>query len=157
MADVKNTHKMGPNTLNHGNQQCVYCKATDLEITHALGPLCPSAPLPGTPDAFKAYVHERLDAAGIPTHPNGVHSQAGCRVGDRLDILIAQRDATSADEVKPGANIPDVWTREELKDLISDAITNSIDMDWNSGIGAESVLDALAKEGLVIVHHSAVS
>lgn len=42
---------------------------------------------------FKAYVHKRLDDAGIPTHPDGPHSAAGCRVGDRLDILIAERDA----------------------------------------------------------------
>lgn len=42
---------------------------------------------------FKAYVHARLDDAGIPTHPEGPHSQAGCRIGDRLDILIAERDA----------------------------------------------------------------
>lgn len=39
--------------------------------------------------AFKAYVHARLDAAGIPTHPDGEHSKAGCRIGDRLDIVVA--------------------------------------------------------------------
>lgn len=39
---------------------------------------------------FKAYVHERLDDAGIPTHPEGEHSKAGCRVGDRLDIALEQ-------------------------------------------------------------------
>lgn len=40
--------------------------------------------------AFKEYVHKRLDDAGIPTHPNGEHSAAGCRIGDRLDIVFAQ-------------------------------------------------------------------
>lgn len=40
--------------------------------------------------AFKAYVHQRLDAAGIPTHPDGQHSKQGCRVGDRLDIALAK-------------------------------------------------------------------
>lgn len=40
--------------------------------------------------AFKDYVHQRLDDAGIPTHPDGEHSRAGCRVGDRLDIVFAQ-------------------------------------------------------------------
>ena len=39
--------------------------------------------------------------------------------------------------------------REELTDLISDAISDSIDMDWNSGIGARHVVDALLREGLV--------
>jgi hypothetical protein len=38
--------------------------------------------------AFKDYVHQRLDAAGVPTHPEGTHSAAGCRVGDRLDIAL---------------------------------------------------------------------
>lgn len=39
--------------------------------------------------AFKDYVHERLDQAGIPTHPDGEHSKAGCRIGDRLDIALS--------------------------------------------------------------------
>lgn len=38
--------------------------------------------------AFKTFVHERLDAAGVPTHPGGLHSKEGCRVGDRLDIAL---------------------------------------------------------------------
>jgi hypothetical protein len=48
------------------------------------------------PDAFKAYVHQRLDEAGVPTHPDGPHSAVGCRVGDRLDILIRERDEARA-------------------------------------------------------------
>lgn len=46
--------------------------------------------------AFKDFVHRRLDEAGVPTHPEGPHSAAGCRIGDRLDIVLgalAQRDA----------------------------------------------------------------
>lgn len=44
----------------------------------------------GTPQlAFKSYVHERLDAMGVPTHIEGPHSAAGCRVGDRLDYVEA--------------------------------------------------------------------
>ena len=53
-----------------------------------------AAQLKGQCDAlqrFKAYVHQRLDEAGIPTHPDGEHSKAGCRVGDRLDIALAMR------------------------------------------------------------------
>lgn len=42
--------------------------------------------------AFKNYVHARLDAAGIPTHPDGEHSKAGCRIGDRLDIALTSLD-----------------------------------------------------------------
>lgn len=44
-------------------------------------------------DQFKAYVHERLDAAGIPFDPepdqNALH---GCRVEGRLNSLIRERD-----------------------------------------------------------------
>ena len=40
--------------------------------------------------AFKDYVHKRLDDAGITAYPNGEHSNAGCRIGDRLDIVFAQ-------------------------------------------------------------------
>lgn len=28
---------------------------------------------------------------GIPTHPDGEHSKAGCRIGDRLDIVDKQK------------------------------------------------------------------
>lgn len=37
---------------------------------------------------FKAYVHQRLDEAGIPKQPNGVHTLNGCRIGDRLDLVL---------------------------------------------------------------------
>ena len=40
--------------------------------------------------AFKDYVHGRLDDAGVATHPDGPHSAAGCRIGDRLDIVLGQ-------------------------------------------------------------------
>lgn len=39
---------------------------------------------------FKDYVHARLDAAGVPTDPESPHKAEGCRIGGRLDILIAQ-------------------------------------------------------------------
>lgn len=38
---------------------------------------------------FKDYVHQRLDRAGIPHHPNGPHTLQGCRIGDRLDIALS--------------------------------------------------------------------
>lgn len=44
--------------------------------------------------AFKDYTHRRLDEAGVPTHPGGEHSKAGCRIGDRMD-LIADRAETA--------------------------------------------------------------
>jgi hypothetical protein len=42
---------------------------------------------------FKTYVHERLDQAGVPEKPEPAnHALHGCRVGDRLDFLLGQRD-----------------------------------------------------------------
>lgn len=41
---------------------------------------------------FKDFVHRRLDDAGVPTHPDGPHSKEGCRIGDRLDIVLSGRD-----------------------------------------------------------------
>lgn len=37
---------------------------------------------------FKDYVHKRLDDAGVEKYPNGEHSKHGCRIGDRLDIVL---------------------------------------------------------------------
>lgn len=38
---------------------------------------------------FKAYVHARLDTAGVPTDPDSQHKAEGCRIGGRLDIVLA--------------------------------------------------------------------
>lgn len=38
---------------------------------------------------FKDYVHKRLDEAGVEKEPNGEHSKHGCRIGDRLDIVLS--------------------------------------------------------------------
>lgn len=39
--------------------------------------------------------------------------------------------------------------RDDLTDIISDAISDSLDMDWTSTDGARSVVKALVKEGIV--------
>lgn len=45
---------------------------------------------------FKEYVHARLDRAGVPREvPESPHTAAGCRIGGRLDWLLAC--------LKPGA------------------------------------------------------
>lgn len=42
--------------------------------------------------AFKAWVHGWLDQHGVPAEiPDGPHSKEGCRVGDRLEWLLANR------------------------------------------------------------------
>jgi hypothetical protein len=35
--------------------------------------------------AFKDWVHDYLDAHGVPHHPPGTHGAEGCRIGDRMD------------------------------------------------------------------------
>lgn len=45
---------------------------------------------------FKDFVHRRLDTAGVPTHPDGPHSKEGCRIGDRLDLVIEKHEAELA-------------------------------------------------------------
>jgi outer membrane murein-binding lipoprotein Lpp len=46
---------------------------------------------------FKAYVHERLDGAGVPANPEPPkHALEGCRIGDRLDWILRQYDETAA-------------------------------------------------------------
>jgi hypothetical protein len=54
-------------------------------------------------EAFKAYVHQRLDAMGVPADPNPeANAQHGCRVEGRLDWLCAQEAGFLAlvDEMK---------------------------------------------------------
>lgn len=42
---------------------------------------------------FKAYVHERLDKAGVPVDPELVHKANCCRIGGRLDWIPETRSA----------------------------------------------------------------
>lgn len=47
-------------------------------------------------ERFKAYVHKRLDDAGVPVDPPSVHRESGCRIGGRLDAVFAENDALRA-------------------------------------------------------------
>jgi hypothetical protein len=40
--------------------------------------------------AFKDYVHARLDAAGVSADPESPHKAEGCRIGGRLDEVFAE-------------------------------------------------------------------
>jgi len=59
-------------------------------------------------EAFKNYVHQRLDAMGIEKEPNGKHSANGCRIGDRLDLL---EERTK----KAGAGVEAEYRRKRLE------------------------------------------
>ena len=50
---------------------------------------------------FKDYVHKRLDDVGIEKEPNGKHSEAGCRIGDRLDIVLQNTFIVKDDMICP--------------------------------------------------------
>lgn len=41
--------------------------------------------------AFKDYVHKRLDEAGVTVDPESSHKAEGCRIGGRLDEVFAVR------------------------------------------------------------------
>lgn len=43
------------------------------------------------------------------------------------------------------------WTREDIKQLLTDAISASIDLDWQPGDGAEACVHALEQHGLIDV------
>lgn len=47
--------------------------------------------------AFKDWVHNYLDAHGVPHHPPGPHGAEGCRIGDRMDWLMGQLAAARAE------------------------------------------------------------
>jgi hypothetical protein len=46
--------------------------------------------------AFKEYVHQRLDGAGVEKEPKGKHSEYGCRIGDRMDIVLKEKEELKA-------------------------------------------------------------
>lgn len=61
-------------------------------------------------EKFKTYVHERLDAAGVPHDPDPEKTaETGCRVGRRLDWLLAERDAS------PRPAVPEGWKLVPVK------------------------------------------
>lgn len=78
----------------------MWCKNSDSELPHNLNlvatiqksGLMPSELIDKVEklQAFKDYVHDRLDKMGIEKDPESIHKEAGCRIGGRLDILQQQ-------------------------------------------------------------------
>jgi hypothetical protein len=93
---------------------------------------------------FKAYVHRRLDEAGIPTDPDSLHKAEGCRIGGRLDVVFAERDALRAAVEK----IPDIIRKSGEPGQGGVDITRGIPSVVYVGIGREHYADdyELARE-----------
>ncbi len=51
--------------------------------------------------AFKDFVHKRLDDAGIPVDPPSVHRDHGCRIGGRLDLVLGATPACAPTAKRP--------------------------------------------------------
>ncbi len=44
------------------------------------------------------------------------------------------------------------WTAEDIEDLVADAISDSMDIDWTARDGAREIMRQLAENGLHITH-----
>ncbi len=47
--------------------------------------------------AFKTWVHTYLDTHCVPHHPPGTHGEHGCRIGDRMDWVMAKLAKSEAE------------------------------------------------------------
>src|SRR3954471_11028183 len=65
-------------------------------------------------EAFKSYVHKRLDDAGVPSDPEPeANAEHGCRIGGRLNWLIASKE----DQPSNAANA----TKDVILKILEDA------------------------------------
>lgn len=89
--------------------------------------------------AFKDFVHRRLDEAGVPTHPDGPHSKEGCRIGDRLDIVLRSAEHSwgmtlSADARAKQAEVQrDALAAEPTEAMIEAACRTYADDQYQGG------------------------
>lgn len=56
--------------------------------------------------AFKDFTHEWLTKVGVPVNPPGRHTDAGCRIGQRLVWLFRRTVLCKADYVRHEGNAP---------------------------------------------------
>lgn len=66
---------------------------------------------------FKSWTHAYLDTHGVPHHPPGPHGAEGCRIGDRMDWLMAKlkRIEDAADVVCDQAVIRGAVSMESVR------------------------------------------
>lgn len=96
---------------------------------------------------FKAFVHKRLDEMGIPTHPDGEHSKAGCRIGDRLDIV--QNKLASLSETISKLGACTWWTPNDVMYFLHgngiDTMARSLDAAVRDLHASKDTTDAAEK------------
>ena len=101
-------------------------------------------------EAFKTYVHERLDAMGVPHEVSSPHTDAGCRVGGRLDFIEGElerlRGAFDDTDEKASVHWYVEWVgmKRVLATMLGAAETDGLDLnsnEWrNHMIAAREVL-----------------
>ncbi len=69
--------------------------------------------------AFKDWVHSYLDTHGVPHHPPGTRGEHGCRIGDRMDWLMA-RMAELREALQPFAEFAVRMDSEEDAPAVDD-------------------------------------
>jgi hypothetical protein len=87
--------------------------------------------------AFKAYVHKRLDDAGVPADPDSPHKAEGCRIGGRLDWVFDYSYEREIAELKAklaALTASDVALREALEELQDAPPRLELMADWNDHV-----------------------
>lgn len=86
MAIYGTCPKCGSETIDYSCADCLY-KERDEALQRA-----------EAAERFKTFVHGYLDSHGVPHgDPANQHQVEGCRIGARLDLLFAERDALAAE------------------------------------------------------------
>jgi hypothetical protein len=127
-----------------------------------LAALTPSAPAAEDAvaklQAFKDYVHQRLDAMGVPhSVPESEHDKAGCRVGGRLDFVEASharvaelRREKEAVVVAAHGYMQELSAVKAERDWLRDALERILNCISHERHGAEGWREArrIAREAL---------
>lgn len=119
-------------------------------------------------DRFAAALKEKLRAAEKKYGWNDGWQSANWRAdcieqlrahvekGDPRDVAAYCAFAWHHDWAVSGAALgTKVWDQDDIEDLISAAIGDSLDMDWSARDGAKAVMRALQNEGLLLNSESA--
>ena len=93
---------------------------------------CPDRKMVLAADAFKSYVHQRLDEMGVPhSLPDSEHDKAGCRVGGRLDWVEAN--------VKRWQWIEDKWSMQKTSE--SERFLDTLGIEGETSVLLREIID----------------